>query len=363
MSSYQKGSTGPRTIEEIGVSAPELHRKKAIRRFLFATLGVIFLLAFVAMALVVHQHQRQFHEGYLSTTSSDDGTLDLIEPTISVDMLNRETNTSIASGCETTILLFRHCEKEGEETFDEDGNEHCSYVGYERAQFIPSLFVIPGQEEKAGGKWPVPTALFALTERRSNNHNFREMETLLPLANRYGLKIQSDVEHNNGLVKKIFKGLASGHWCGKTVLVSWKHEYLASLAEQLGCSDCPDAYPDPSFDEVWQLKYVYDVLGTYIIQSSHMKPKATTTTTKGGQRERRELKSALKPNKSIESTTTTTTTPQKKWSIYSTITAQNFDPLKFSLASGDYNGDSSSSSAGGKWFRPEYAGTPDEGEM
>ena len=342
MSSYQNG--GPRTIEEIGVSAPDLHRKKAFRQILFGSLGVLFLVTFLAMAQVVHQHQKQSIEG------GEAGVSSFVDPTKSLNTLNLRTNRSaIETGCETTILLFRHCEKDGDETFDKEGNEHCSYVGYERAYFIPSLFGPPGQAE--GNRWPIPTALFALTPTRSDNLNFREVETLTPLASKYGLKIESDVHHNIGLTKDLFKGLTTGKWCGKTVLVSWKHEYMASLARNLGCADCPDTYPDTVFDEVWEFKYVFDVAGTAVIQDSHRLKESAGTAVPNNKGRR-----ALRRKKSRRSTG-----PQKMWSVYSTITQQNFDPLKFSYASGDYT----DGSPGGKWYqpRPQEGSASTEGEM
>jgi hypothetical protein len=42
--------------------------------------------------------------------------------------------------CESTIMLTRHCEKVGPNVFDGDGNEHCSYLGLERASFFATLF-------------------------------------------------------------------------------------------------------------------------------------------------------------------------------------------------------------------------------
>jgi hypothetical protein len=330
--SYQNG--GPRKLEEIGVSGMDLQRKKTFRRILFGTLGIIFVVTFAAMALVVHTHQT-----YGSTHSDGDSLVS--ESPISLDYLHLNTDVSIPSGCETTVLLIRHCEKEGDETIDNDGNEHCNYIGLERAYFIPSLFGTPGNGDH---RWPVPTALFALTEDRSTNYNFREIETLLPLANKYGLKIDSDVKHNEALAKRIFKELAKGHWCGKTVLVSWKHEYLGALAQQLGCVDCPFDYPDAVFDEVWQLKYVYDVDGTSVVKLSHLlQPGSEPTTTSSNNSTRR----TLKKRRTRRKTPAATSSSLKKWSVYSTVTHQNFDPLKFSFSSGDYISGSSS----GNWLK------------
>ena len=56
-SSYQKG--GPSRIEQIGISAEELARRKKNRRLLFTGIGVVFLLVFGLLAFFVVVHQRR----------------------------------------------------------------------------------------------------------------------------------------------------------------------------------------------------------------------------------------------------------------------------------------------------------------
>lgn len=341
MDSYQNG--GIRKIEEIGVSAETLQQRRSCRRLLFTSLGVVFLLVFLVMAKVVHGHQKQRSGNGFLYYDDDDGvpTRDNDSQLLTMQDLNVRTDTSIPSGCESTVIILRHCEKDGPETWDEEGNEHCSYVGYERAHFIPSLFATPVTNINKD-KWPVPAALFALSSQRSDHLNFREVETLTPLANHFGLQVESDIGSNNHMVKTIFHGLSSGKWCGKSVVISWKHELFGTLAEDLGCYDCPLTYPDQEFDQVWQLKYVYDVAGTPIIQSSRMHPTTPTPplsqSTPNNDNLRRDLK-----RKKLD-----TDAPTKMWSVYSTIVQQNFDPLKYSFAVGDYDG----GSQGGKWFQP-----------
>jgi hypothetical protein len=367
MVSYQNGGSPPRKLEEIGVSAETLQRRKWTRRLLFTFLFVFLVLSLVFMTVFVHiSHQQEARgENTIVDYDDDDDSVggdgriqrSFDNSVISLDDLNLRTNTSVQSGCETTVVMVRHCEKMGVETVDKDGNEHCNYIGYERAHFLPSLFGTPGDTN--GVRWPVPAALFALTPDRSDHYNFREVETLIPLANQYGLEIESDFPNNKHMSKRLFQGLSTGDWCGKAVVVSWRHEYLGDLAQKLGCVDCPDHYPDRIFDEVWQLKYVYDVRGTPIIQTSHMHPTTPTrpplsSSSPNAHRLRRELMTkANKKTKDIP------TMPDKKWSVYSTITHQNFDPLKFSFTVGDYGG----GTMGGKWYEPIEGEEPSSGEM
>jgi len=176
---------------------------------------------------------------------------------------------SVSSGCEATLLLMRHCEKYGPYVTDEQGNEHCSYLGYERAKYLASLFGNNDDDDdnhdkgatsnpKLRYRWPTPSHLFALSPDRYDHWNFREWETLQPLSKQIGLFIE--VLGRNDLPPLFFDLLQSGALCGRLVVVSWKHEYISELATALGCGPdegCPPTYADTEFDQVWQLKYVY----------------------------------------------------------------------------------------------------------
>ncbi len=119
-------------------------------------------------------------------------------------------------GCEATILLLRHCEKESE-------YEHCNYVGYERAAFLPTLF---GDGDE---RWPTPNYVFALNpgDRGTTwKKNFREIELILPLAEKANVTINAayGVDDASHLARHYHEMLKSGEACGKLAVVSWKHE-------------------------------------------------------------------------------------------------------------------------------------------
>lgn len=119
-------------------------------------------------------------------------------------------------GCEATILLIRHCEKESE-------YEHCNYVGYERAAFLPTLF---GDGDE---RWPTPNYVFALNpgDRGTTwKKNFREIELILPLAEKANVTINAayGVDDASHLARHYHEMLKSGEACGKLAVVSWKHE-------------------------------------------------------------------------------------------------------------------------------------------
>ena len=202
-------------------------------------------------------------------------------------------------GCEATIVLLRHCEKESE-------YEHCNYVGYERAAFLPTLF---GDSESE--RYPMPSYIFALNpgdRGTSWKKNFREVELILPLAEKANVTINAGygTEETSRLAKDFHQMLKSGEACGKLAVVSWKHEDLPRLARRLGCGPiegCPVDYRGSTFDEIWQIKFVYRV------------PMHATT--------KHDARRDIKPHKA-------------SWWVYGSTQREGFDPLKFSKKVGDY---------------------------
>ena len=221
-------------------------------------------------------------------------------------------------GCEGTVVIVRHCEKS-------NIREHCSYMGYERSVFLATLF---GDKEE---RWPKPSYIYA--ERpggRSNpdKHNYREIETLLPLADKVKLTIDASysTESTSDLAKVILGKLASGEMCGKVAVVAWKHTTIATLANKLGCGPnqgCPFDYPGQSFDEAWTIKFVYEKLW----HSEH--------------------KSGKIPK-------------YARWQVFGSVQAENFDPLRFSKEFGDYP--IGGTDHGGRW-RGQWADIRDSEDI
>lgn len=83
-------------------------------------------------------------------------------------------------GCESTVVIVRHCEKGSV-------REHCAHIGFERAVFLSTLFGDHDHE-----RWPSPSFIFAEgpgQRRNQRKMNFREMETVGPLADKVGVKV------------------------------------------------------------------------------------------------------------------------------------------------------------------------------
>jgi hypothetical protein len=114
----------------------------------------------------------------------------------------------VTEGCEATVIVLRHCEKG-------DIREHCNYIGYERSVYLASLF----GDDKAD-KWPAPSYLFAEApsmRRNPEKRNFRELETILPLSEKFDIDVDSTYNSMDSgkLGRRIFGLLQSGDMCGK----------------------------------------------------------------------------------------------------------------------------------------------------
>ena len=206
-------------------------------------------------------------------------------------------------GCQATVILMRHCEKGSI-------REHCNYLGFERANYISTLF---GDDPDA--RWPAPSYLFALAPgERSNKDvkNWREVETIQPLSNKIGVAIDDSfgMETKNEFAKHIFHLLRSGEMCGKVALVSWKHEDMPHLARSLGCGPndgCPNHWADDDdYDSTWQIFYSYhkQLYPSFAIEDKKNKHKMWGK--------------------------------HPQWWISGHVESEGFDPLKFSKNHGAY---------------------------
>jgi len=232
----------------------------------------------------------------------------------SVNNLNEDAKTAkhhhgsfnVTDGCEATVMIVRHCEKG-------DIREHCALNGYQRALYLASLF---GDGEE---RWPAPSYIFALSPGGRHNRrkmNFREIETVLPLANKAGVTIDDSftLSHSYELVDDIHEGLQAGKVCGKLVLICWKHSEIGHLAHHLGCGPvqgCPTHYRGKNFDDIWQIKFVFRTL-------DHSNRKS------------------LKLNH------------HPQWRVYGSVQPESFDPLALSKKLGDYP--PGGKDRGGKWM-------------
>ena len=210
-----------------------------------------------------------------------------------------KSSSSPLVGCETTVVIIRHCEKEFIA-------EHCAYNGYERSVYLSTLF---GPQ----AKYPTPLYIFAESPIERNTHsqkmNFREVETVGPLAERWHIPIDDSYTDDTlyDLSQHLKENIKRGHYCGHVIVVVWKHTRIAEFAHWLGCGPvqgCPIDYSGKTFDQLWQVRYVYTNEFSHSTHKHHFLKHPTADV---------------------------------KWNIFGSLQYENFDPLAFGHVRGDYD--------------------------
>jgi hypothetical protein len=237
---------------------------------------------------------------------------------------------------------MRHCDKDVKvrdkrgkirirDKRDIFGDGHCSSKGKERSSYIATLFVendefqglLNGTKETVDDlsdegeppipavnatemastavkpQFPTPLKVYALNDARYNkdpnkeHQNFREIETVTPLADKFHLAVNESfgVNEEGDLATDFFTSLSQSvkmnmdkslgitdrgkegdlsedemntlRLCqnGMTV-VNWKHSLIPNLARALGCGKdegCPKKYQGKDFDTVWVITYKLSV--------------------------------------------------------------------------------------------------------
>jgi hypothetical protein len=291
--------------------------------------------------------------------------------------------------CETTVLVFRHCDKDGPQDSEsttarntfKGRDRHCNEIGFERAQYITTLF---GRNNST--RYPVPKYLFTLSSKRHTHDNYREYETLLPLSQKINVSIQSVDAADDAFASQYYIPLLQYHrttMCGQVSIISWKHSMIPQLVNSLGCgpnNGCPSTYPKNTFDQVWELKFLYrpstrtvnnhdsinqplnnhtdatntdetripPTTRTVAVKSSgptfHLLQKKTTKHrhhhhNRQNHHHNKDQDDAAKqspdldPNKKAYSDETS----NYNWIVMGTVTYQMFDPLQYSTTLGKYN--------------------------
>jgi hypothetical protein len=247
----------------------------------------------------------------------------------------------VKKGCECTIMLLPFCESNAQKS---DGR--CSYVGYERANFLPSLFEKPEAKttvEPKARRWPAPTALYTfsgagtdLAESSKHAKDHRGTDTLAPLSRSlHATIVQFDdvvggeeIDDSKGLATHLHHSLNAGNLCGKLVLVSVEPSFLPILAQELGCGPevgCPFLYnsDDTFLDDAWQLKFVYGVYKQWVKDQEKEEQAAAAKAVSATQREVQPRGRQLKSS--------------PEWYVFATMQKQGFDPLRWSKEKGKYS--------------------------
>ena len=218
-------------------------------------------------------------------------------------------------GCESTVIILRHCEKGAIK-------EHCAYEGFERSVYLASLF-----GNASHYRWPLPVAIFAEAPVGRNDKkkmNFRELETVGPLARAAGVEVDDSYSDDfKNLGRDILHAVKRGTLCGQTIVVVWKHSLIAHMARAMGCGPeqgCPVDYSGKTFDEVWQVRMVYR---SWPHSSTHR----------------------------FVSSQADAVTP--RWKVFGSTQYEHFDPLAVSKSFGDYP--PHGTATGGRWQKEKVA--------
>lgn len=149
--------------------------------------------------------QQQFANTQLLTLSRMTGVNSAVDKAYTqIDKKDSAKHYSDPSeGCEATVIIIRHCEKRSI-------REHCAEIGYERSVYLATLF---GTDDKS--RWPAPSYIFAEGPGHRNNPskmNFRELETVGPLAEKLNLDVDDSYtdKNVNKLTTKLLTFLQTG---------------------------------------------------------------------------------------------------------------------------------------------------------
>jgi len=158
------------------------------------------------------------------------------------------------------ILIIRHGEKPAQ------GND-LSAKGEKRAQALVSYFETSPEVTQYG----TPVAIYAMAPDDSQDPSRRPIETVTPLADSLGLKINTPYARDE--VKDLAESiLSNSDYDGKMVLICWEHNMIPKLAHKLGVEPKPADWPDTVFDQVWEIDYNGDQVSDFRQYSEHVLP-------------------------------------------------------------------------------------------
>jgi phosphohistidine phosphatase SixA len=143
------------------------------------------------------------------------------------------------NGGPSRIILMRHADKP-----DDPEDEDLSDAGMARAEhlatYIPQTF----------GK---PDYIIATAHSKHSN---RPKETVAPLAQALGMKVQHDFENDDieDLVEDVF---SNPEYKGRTLVICWHHGKLPAIAALLGApvGSYPDPWPEDAYNIILDFRY------------------------------------------------------------------------------------------------------------
>lgn len=149
-------------------------------------------------------------------------------------------------------MLVRHAEKPSKDSVPygvtrkgQRSKESLQVRGWQRAGALIALFAPPnGQFSPLLAK---PQFLYASKPLKRKGSR-RPLQTLIPLAEKLGIEINSDFQRNGfeSMLEEVFL-------CRGVVLISWQREYIPEIALKIldDRSIAPEDWPEDRFDMIW----------------------------------------------------------------------------------------------------------------
>jgi hypothetical protein len=164
------------------------------------------------------------------------------------------SNTSFAQDAldKLKIVLIRHGEKPVK-------GDNLTCQGLNRAMMLPKLLT---------KKFGIPDYIFVpnMAEEEQTKHS-RMFQTVLPIAIKYNLKINSKHE------EKDFAALATDIKSKTgTVLITWQHSSIPGVVAALGISQ-ELKWPDEDYDSIWIITF-HNGVATLAKDKENLKPTA-----------------------------------------------------------------------------------------
>jgi broad specificity phosphatase PhoE len=145
------------------------------------------------------------------------------------------------------ILLIRHAEKpdsvkKGVSLSGVTAEKDLSIIGWQRAGALACLFA-PPEGMALNNALATPNFIFA-----SHSSSDRPLSTVLPLARK--LNIEVNLEYGKGDESSLCEAAKA---CSGVVLISWQHDYMASIANGILNSNsiALQTWPKDRFDLIW----------------------------------------------------------------------------------------------------------------
>ncbi len=156
------------------------------------------------------------------------------------------------------VILIRHGEK------PDDGPE-LNARGWQRAEALVGFF----EHDPVAAKLGAPTALFAMAPKGPDG-SVRAVQTLTPLSNALGVKIDSRFKKND-VAQAAAAVLAAPD--GAVVAVCWEHSVIPSLLKALGWSGGPSKWPGGDvYDRAWILDFEGGKPAAFVDAPQHLLP-------------------------------------------------------------------------------------------